>query len=303
MQNKRHVKNFKSFVNENLNNNDNQEVNEGLFSWIKDKLTMAISKKIGGASKIDAQTKAYLPQMMTIIDKRIQLEKDLTDSKEAFTSNPKDPNLKKAYELKQKSHDGQLKAVQDQEIALKNQYNLNLKNIVGTENPNLANYADMIKAENEVAISQHTMEQYEKLEIAGEEYKKTAEKINADKEKVKQQQDALKAALNLEKSAEAESGDEAPTEIKLNSQFKYKNSKGLELTVQVIDLLKKDKVASQNGTMVKVVNVKKLKEKETAAFRVKKTALIPIEPARVEKEKNGDVVTTNKTEKEAAETV
>lgn len=293
MQNKRHVKNFKTFVNENLNTDAENSLNEGLFKWLKDKISMAISKKIGGASKIDAQTKAYLPKMKEIIDRKLQLEKDLTDSKKKFEDNPKDPNLKKAYELKQKSHEGQMKAVLDQETALKNQYNLNLKTIVGTDNPQLSQYAEMVKAENDVVINQHIMDQYQTLEIHAEEYEKLAAKIKTEKEAIKQKQDALKAALQMEKEAEEDSEDAAPNKIRLNDKFKYVNSKGKELIVQVVDLLKNDKVMSQNGTMVQVVNVKKLKDK-TARFRVKKTALKPIQ--RVTRDEENNVVTTNRTE-------
>lgn len=291
MEKKRHIKNFKSFLNENYKiSSEEEKIEEGLFSRLKDSLIMAISKKIGGANKIDKQTAAYFEQMKGFYDKKTALEVELTKSKEAFEENPSDMALKKAYELKQKAVEGQQTALINQENALKKLLDSNIKKIVGKDNPRLSMYADSARAQVDFELSNYAFSKYEKMGVTGDKMKELEEEKKLKEAEMKQKQEALKAEMKMKKEAEKEAEKDSGAELslkdlKVGQSYMYKNSKGQDIKVKIVDLFKNDKVEGQNGTMVKVKS-----EKTGGEFRVKITALTPIGSERVKKDKEGNIV-------------
>lgn len=297
MKNRR-IKDFKTFITEK----NSEKIEEGLFSKLKDSIFMAISKKIGGANKIDKQAEAFLTQMRAFYDKKINLDIELTKSKEAFEETPTDMGLKKAYELKQKAVEGQQAALVKQEDSLRKLFNANVTKIVGNDNPRLSMYAETVKAQTEFDLSDYTFKKYEEMGIEGDKLKE-AEDLKKQKEvEMKEKQENLKAEMKMqkdsEKSAEAESGAELSLKnLKVGQTYMYQNSKGQDVKVKITDLFKNDKVQGQNGTMVKVKS-----EKTGGEFRVLINRLTSLTPSKepIEKDQEGNIIDKNKLEKTPA---
>ncbi len=266
---KRHVKNFNAFLNENYT--PIEKLDEGLFSWLKDKIMMGISKKIGGASKLDKLSADTIRLQENILDKKIQLEKDLSLKKEAFDNDTSNVQLKKAYELKQKAYDGQVAALIKQEEALNKNFSIQSIKIVGKENPMLSQYLDACKADMDLALSSYSLKKYEELDLESEEIAKKEEIIIAAKAKKAAVLQSLKDATASKKEEEDTDRDTAHLEFKLNATYLYYSQKAKkDIKVKLISLLIKpeEKIDSLKGKMVRVKSLI-----SNAEFRVEKTKL------------------------------
>lgn len=277
---KRHIKNFNTFLNENYSKTE--KIEEGLFGWLKDKIMMGISKKIGGASKLDKLALDTSKILETILDKKIQLEKELSLKKEAFDNDTSNVQLKKAYELKQKAYDGQTTALAKQEEALNKNFKIQASKIVGKDNPKLSQYLDAVNADMDIQMSSYALKKYEELDLESEEIAKKEEKIIASKATKDAALQALKDAI-IDKNAEEEiNKDTAHLDLKLNTTYLYYSTKAKkDIKVKIVSLLSKpeEKIESIKGKMVRVMSLLTNTE-----FRVEKTVLKPLTISKVDAE-------------------
>jgi hypothetical protein len=277
---KKHIKNFNTFLNENYKTSE--KIEEGLFSWLKDKIMMGISKKIGGASKLDKLAMETSKKLETILDKKINLEKELSIKKEAFDNDTNNPQLKKAYELKQKAYDGQISALNKQEDALDKNFKIQAAKIVGKNNPRLSQYLDAVTANMDMQMSSYSLKKYEELDLESEEIAKKEEKMAASKAKKEAALQALKDADIDKKNQEEIDRDTAHLDLKVGSIYLYYSKKAKkDIKVKLVSLLKKpeEKVDSVNGKMVRVLSLLSNTE-----FRVEKTSLKPLTVNKVASE-------------------
>lgn len=268
------------------------KINEGIFSALKDKIVMAISKKIGGAKKIDTLILNHVTESEILLEKEMKFEGDVIKAKNAWEAAPDNAQLKTAYELKQKSTKAQSDALRKQIDAKDKIFKLTMQKIVGKDNPNLSLYSEMEIANMEAQLADFQFKLAEQLGFEAEKIKELQDSIKTKEAEALAKKNVLKAELMAK--GEEEQGAEQTShldDIKVGSKFKYFNSMKKMINVTVVDLLKTDKVKSQNGTMVMVKSTGEPFRVPKKSLKPLKDEVAPVQP-NTKATKDGNTITS-----------
>jgi hypothetical protein len=240
----------------------NVVVNEGILGKalgaLKDKFALSISKRIGGAKKIDKLIDQRKIELQDIMKTKLKLEEELLLAKRAFEDSDGDENLRTQYEQKKKAVSGQMGAINKKEKASRRKFDVELSQLK-KDNELVSNYAELQVANMGMELANIEMEAYKKM---GRDTSKLEKKISSQAEVIEAKKSEIKKALQKKK-------EEAKDVIKVTKDnvYDYVNSKGVQLSVKVLDA-----EADKEG-FIKVVNVEK--EGESEGFRVKAEDLKP----------------------------
>lgn len=227
-------------------------------SSMKDKFALSISKKIGGAKKVDKTINLRKEELKEILNTRLKLEEELLLSKRAFEDSDGDDNLRTQYEQKKKSVTGQIGAIVKKDRASQKKFTLTLNQMKAKGNDSVKGYADLQEANMELELADIEFQAYKKM---GRDTSKLEGKIKKQSEKIETKKSELKKAFQKTKEEAKDTSVISKGQI-----YDYTNSKGAQLQVKVIS-----SEIDREGYW-KVVNVEK--EGDTDGFRVKPEDLI-----------------------------
>lgn len=92
--------------NEFKKHKEDESLNEGVLGnalkSLKDKFALSVSKRIGGAKKIDKVIDLRKVELKDILTQKLKLEEELLLTKRAFEDSDGDDNLRTQYEQKKK---------------------------------------------------------------------------------------------------------------------------------------------------------------------------------------------------------
>jgi len=283
----KYIKTFESFKFDKSN-----KVDEGflgnMFKKLKKGISMGISKKLGGAKKIDKAIEEYKSAITIIIDKKIKAESESLAKKVAQEKSDSQ-EAKSAYEQSKKASDKQIQLLDKQQDAKKNEFDNKMKSVVG-DNENLQEYYNLAKVELASEMIAKELEAYEKLgggDIDDPEWKKKFEEKQGKLAEFQKNAKSIGDALNKKLSEDKE----VLTDVEVGGKFMYASvSAGEDITVKVIDLQEdKNKDVEEGDKIIKVET-----EKGTS-IEVKKSQLKKKEGEEKEEEKKDEESSEEKT--------
>lgn len=230
---------------------------------VKDKFALSISKRIGGAKKIDKAIDLRKIELKDILNIKLKMEEDLLLSKRAFEKSDDDESLRTQYEQLKKSITGQMGAINKKEKASKKKFDLTFSSLTKNSNDSVKGYAEMQEADMNMELAEIELQSYKKMG-------RDSTKIEA---KIKKQSDIIDAKKKEIKDSLRKTKEESKEVIKIDSDktYNYMNSKGVQLEVKILSSEADDK------GFWKVVNIEK--ENDSTGFKVKAEDL----KAKVEK--------------------
>ena len=237
-------------------NKAEKELNEGIIGNVlgalKDKFALSISKKIGGAKKVDQLIDQRKIELKDILNQKLKLEEELLLAKNAFDKSDGDDSLRTQYEQKKIAVRGQMAGINKKGLASQKKFSLQL-NQLKKKGGVITSYAELQEINMQMELSD--------IEIAA--YKKMGRNTSKLEAKLKTQSDSITAKKEEIKKALQKKSEEAKdiTTIEKGVVYDYLNSKGAQLSVKVLDNNK-----DADG-FIKVVNAEK--EGKSDGFRVK----------------------------------
>lgn len=242
---------FKSFKEQDIT------LNEGILgnalNALKDKFVLSISKKIGGAKKVDKLIDQRKLELQDILKQKLKLEEELLLAKRAYEDSDDDENLRTQYEQKKKAVTGQIAAINKKGLASKKKFDVYFEQQTGKAGDVIKSYADLQVANMEMELADIELEAYKKM---GRDTSKIEQKIKTQSETINAKKEEVKKALQKKEEEKKET-----IKVEKENVYDYVNSKGETLQVKVLNNEK------DNEGFIKVVNVKK--EGESEGFRVK----------------------------------
>lgn len=260
-----YVHNFENFKKENVLN---EAFLGNLFKKLKNKLSLSISKKIGGAKKVDKNMGTYAATISNIIDKKIKAEGEALSKK--ITSDKSDtPELKQQYLQSKKASDKQIQLLNKQQGTEKDKFDAKMKGVIKGNNL-LTDYYNLKKTELASDMIAKELEAYEKLgggDIDDPEWKKTFQEKQQALQKF--QKDAKQLGDKINKEASEEKA--VTLDITVGNKFLYPSeSAKKDIEVEVVDLQDaKNKEVQDNEKKIKV-------KTENSEFEVPKGQLKPL---------------------------
>jgi len=235
---------------------EEEAINEGILGKalgaLKDKFALAISKKIGGAKKVDKLIDQRKAELQDIMKNKLKLEEELLLAKRAFEESDDDDSLRTKYEQKKKAVSGQMSAINKKEKASRKKFSVQLEQLKKKGGDIINDYAAMQEVSMEMELANIELEAYKKM---GRDTSKLEKKISSQAEVIENKKKELKKAIQKRK----EEGSEK-IKVEKGNVYDYVNSKGKTLSVKVLQ-----DEADKDG-FITVVNVEK--EGESDGFRV-----------------------------------
>lgn len=241
---------------------------KNIMSSIKDKLSLSLSKKIGGAKKVDKLINIREEELKSNLENTLKLEEELLKSKKAYQNSQDNENLRLQYEQKKKALIGEKAAMNKVEKASKKKFDISVRNIKKKSNDVIADYIDLRILETDMLMAQIEVAAFKKM---GRDSSKLQTKLSKYEETLKTKKEAIESKIR-KKDEESKDVDK----IDMDSNYSYTNSKGIKLVVKVLN----DK--EDNEGFIKVVN--KEKEGKSDGFRVKRSDLTIIEKEETKEE-------------------
>jgi len=236
---------------------EDESLNEGILGnalkSLKDKFALSVSKRIGGAKKIDKVIDLRKVELKDILTQKLKLEEELLLTKRAFEDSDGDDNLRTQYEQKKKAVAGQIGAMSKKERASKKKFDVTLGQLKSKGSDAVKGYSDLQEVNMEMELADIELQAYKKM---GRDTSKLEAKIKSQADVIETKKSEIKKALQKKK-------EESKDVIKIAKDlvYDYVNSKGVQLSVKVLS-----DEADKDGFW-NVVNVKK--EGESDGFRVK----------------------------------
>lgn len=235
-----------------LDSNLNEGILGDALKSLKDKFALSVSKRIGGAKKIDNLINQRKVALHDFLDQKIKLEEELLLAKKAYDESQGDENLKTQYDQKKRAFTGQMAAIDKLGYASKNKFDINLTQLKKKGGELVSDYADLRVAEMGTELATIEIEAYKKM---GKNTSKLEAKLKEQAATIDAKKEEIKTALQKKKEENKET-----VKVIKGAIYDYTNSKGALLQVKVLD-----NIVDKEG-FVKVVN--KEKEGESEGFRV-----------------------------------